>query len=81
VILLFYLGLHLQYELSNEVNKMVKCKKIVFERLSGKTPVVVLGVILEEGKHRCKFRTSKKEYSIAWSKIWSIEDTEEDFKL
>ena len=60
---------------------MVKCKKIVFERLSGKTPVVVLGVILEEGKHRCKFRTSKKEYSIAWSKIWSIEDTEEDFKL
>lgn len=59
----------------------MKCKKIVFERLSGKTPVVVLGVILEEGEHRCKFRTRNKEYSIAWSKIWSIEDTEEDFKF
>ena len=56
------------------------CKKIVFERVSSKTPTIVLGIILEETPHSVKFKTKNKEYCISRSKIWSVEDTEEEFQ-
>jgi len=58
----------------------MKCKKIVFERISSVTPCIVLAIITEETEHTVKFKTKNKEYCISKSKIWSIEDTEEEFR-
>lgn len=56
----------------------VYCKRLRYG--SKKSPIIVLGLILEETEEFIKFRTGKNDYQISKKLILSIEDTKQIFR-
>lgn len=56
-----------------------KCKKLAFSDEEGRSPKVLLGIIVSEDQFFIKFRTARRDWRISKKNIVSIQDTNRNF--